>query len=393
MTRLKRSTYVLAILGTVGLLAACGSSNSSSGSSSSSSGSGGSSSSSSSSSSSGGSGKGLKVGFVYVSPIPGSAWSLAWDRARQDLVQKYGAQTTVVQPIPETPVVVGTLQDLARKGDKLIFATAIGYQPFVVQVAKQYPKVDFVVTGPWILTTPRPKNVASVYGNLWEVRYLTGIVAASMSKKKSLGFVSAHSLPSVISGVNGFELGAQSVDPSIKTKVVLTNNWYDPPASTQAAEALASSGADVIGKHMDDIGACLGAKSAGVMCIGSEADTSAQTPGTYLTGSVYNWNAYSEQKYQQAQSGGFTNDEFNGDLKDGLIKLGTFAPSVPASVKSKVMAAQNQLESGKLIVYKGPIYSNTGKLMLPAGQTWSTPAEVYAHMTFYVKGVVGTVQH
>jgi basic membrane protein A len=382
MARLRKSAAVLLILGATGLVAACGSSSSSS----SSSGSG-----SSSSSSSGKSG--LKVGFVYVSPIPGSAWSLAWDRARQDLVKKFGAQTTVIQPIPETPTVIASFQDLIRKGDKLIFATAIGYQPFVVQVAKRNPSVRFVVTGPWILTTPRPKNVASVYGNLWEVRYLTGIVAASLSKKKALGFVSAHSLPSVISGINGFELGAQSVDPSIKTKVVLTNNWYDPPASTQAAEALASAGDDVIAKHMDDIGACLGAKAAKVWCIGSEADTSAQTPGTYLTGSVYNWNKYAELKYQQAMSGNFTNDEFNGDLADGLIKLGPFAPNVPASVKAKVAAAQKQLESGHLIVYKGPIYSNTGKLMLPAGQKWGDPGAVYSHMTFYVKGVIGTVQH
>jgi basic membrane protein A and related proteins len=381
MTRLHKSAAVLLIVA-AGALSGCGSSSSNS------------SSSSSGSSSSSSSGKrGLKVGFVYVSPIPGSAWSSAWDHARQDLVQKFGAQTTVVQPIPETPVVVGTFQDLIRKGDKLIFATAIGYQPFVVQVANQNPSVRFVVTGPWILKTPRPKNVASVYGNLWEVRYLTGIVAASISKKKSLGFVSAHSLPSVISGINGFQLGAHTVDPNIKTKVVLTNSWYDPPASTQAAETLASSGDDVIAKHMDDIGACLGAKAAKVWCIGSEADTSAQTPGTYLTGSVYNWNNYSEQKYQQAVSGNFTNDEFNGDLADGLIKLGPISPNVPASVKSKVMAAEQQLKSGKLIVFRGPIYSNTGKVMLPPGQTWSSPADVYAHMTFYVKGIIGSVQH
>ena len=211
MTRLRKSTALFLVCATaVAALSACGSSSSSS-----SSGASGNTSGSSSGK------QGSKVGFIYVSPIPGSAWSLAWDRARQDLVQKYGAQTTVVQPIPETSQVVGTMQDLIRKGDKMIFATAIGYQPFVIQVAKQNPSVFFVVTGPWIQTTPRPKNVASVYGNLWEVRYLTGIVAASLSKKKSLGFVSAHSLPSVISGINGFEIGAQTVDPSIKTKVVL----------------------------------------------------------------------------------------------------------------------------------------------------------------------------
>ena len=132
---------------------------------------------------------GLNVGFVYVSPLPGSAWSKAWDETRIDLEKKFGAKTTVVQPIAENPDVVGTFQDLIRKGNKLIFATAFGYQPFVAQVAKQNPKVDFVVTGPWVQKAPRPANVSSVYANLWEVRYLTGIVAASMSKSKTLGFV------------------------------------------------------------------------------------------------------------------------------------------------------------------------------------------------------------
>src|SRR5262245_34117743 len=106
---------------------------------------------------------GLKVGFVYVSPIPGSAWSRAWDETRTDLVRKFGAKTTVVQPIPENTEVVGTFQDLIRKGNKLIVATAFGYQPFVAQVAKQNPDVDFIVTGPWAQKEPRPKNVSSVY--------------------------------------------------------------------------------------------------------------------------------------------------------------------------------------------------------------------------------------
>jgi basic membrane protein A and related proteins len=231
-----------------------------------------------------------------------------------------------------------------------------------------------------------------VYANLWEVRYLTGIVAASMSKTKTLGFVSAFSIPSVVAGINGFEEGAKSVDPSIKTKVVLTSNWYNPPQSTQAAETLAKSGADVIAKHEDSIGPLLGAKAAHVWGIGSEADTSAQTPGTYLTGSVYNWTAYAEKKYQQAAAGNFTNEEKNGDLKDGTVRLGPINAKVPASVKSKVLAAEKKIEAGQLDVFKGPISSNTGQLKLPAGKAWISPASVYANMTFFVQGVIGKVQ-
>jgi len=336
--------------------------------------------------------KGLKVGFVYVSPLPGSAWSKAWDESRKDLVSKFGAQTTVVQPIAENPEVVGTLQDLIRKGDKLIFATAFGYQPFVAQVAKQNPDVNFVVTGPWVQKEPRPKNVSSVYANLWEVRYLTGIVAASMSKKRSLGFVSAFSIPSVVAGINGFQQGVKSVDPSIKTKVILTSNWYNPPQSTQAAETLAKGGADVIAKHEDSVGPLLGAKAAGVWGIGSEADTSAQTPETYLTGSVYDWHTYAERKYQQTVDGNFSNEEVNGDLKTGLVKLGPINSKVPADVKAKVAAAQKQIESGKLAVFKGPVKDNTGAVKLPAGKSWTSPADVYSNMTFFVEGVVGKIQ-
>jgi basic membrane lipoprotein Med (substrate-binding protein (PBP1-ABC) superfamily) len=336
--------------------------------------------------------EGLKVGFVYVSPIPGSAWSSAWDVTRKDLEQKFGAKTTVVQPIPENTEVVGTFNDLIRKGNKLIFATAFGYQPFVAQVAKQNPDVYFVVTGPWAQKEDRPPNVSSVYANLWEVRYLTGMIAASMSKKKTLGFVSAFSIPSVVAGINGFEQGAKSVDPNIKTKVVLTSNWYNPPQSTQAAETLAKNGADVIAKHEDSVGPLLGAKAAGVWGIGSEADTSSQTPDTYLTGSVYDWTQYSEKKYQEAVDGNFTNEEVNGDLKSGMVKLGPINDKVPADVKSKVEEAQKQIEDGSLVVFKGPVKSNTGETKLPAGKEWTSPADVYANMTFFVDGVQGKIQ-
>jgi len=203
MTRLVRG---LCLVVTVGALAAtgCGSSDDDNSSSSAKTGSG---------TTAAAKKEGLKVGFVYVSPLPGSAWSSAWDTTRKDLEQKYGAKTTVVQPIPENTEVVGTFNDLIRKGDKLIFATAFGYQPFVAQVAKQNPDVNFVVTGPWVQKEDRPKNVSSVYANLWEVRYLTGIIAASMSKKKELGFVSAFSIPSVVAGITGFVQGVKSVAP------------------------------------------------------------------------------------------------------------------------------------------------------------------------------------
>jgi len=339
-----------------------------------------------------GKGGGMKVGFVYISPLPGSAWSEAWDATRQGLEKKFGAETTVVSPIEENSEVVGVLQGLVRKGDKLIFATALGYQPYVEQVAEENTEVYFAVTGPWLQENPLPPNVSAVYANLWEVRYLTGMVAGAMTKTNTLGFVSAFSVSSVVAGINGFELGAKAVNPEAKTKVVFTSAWYNPPQNTQAAETLAKSGADVIAKHQDDTGAIIGAEQAGVYAIGSEYDTGSQNPKAFLTGSAYNWESYAVEKYEQVENGTFKNDEVNGDLKSGLVELAPLSPKVPASVKKQVEKAEAEMKAGKLHVFEGPLKSNTGEEVLKSGEAWKTPAEVYENSEFLVEGIEGKIQ-
>ncbi|HVX34164.1 MAG TPA: BMP family ABC transporter substrate-binding protein [Solirubrobacterales bacterium] len=339
-----------------------------------------------------GKGGGMKVGFVYVSPLPGSAWSEAWDATRKGLEKKFGAETTVVQPIEENTEVVGVLQGLIREGNELIFATALGYQPYVEQVAEENPEVDFVVTGPWLQETELPPNVSAVYANLWEVRYLSGMVAGAMTKSNTLGFVSAFSVSSVVAGINGFELGAKATNPEAKTKVVFTSAWYNPPQNTQAAETLAKSGADVIAKHQDDTGAIIGAEQSGAWAIGSEYDTSSQNPKAFLTGSVYDWEPYAIEKYEQAEKGTFKNDEVNGDLKSGMVELAPLNSAVPASVKKEVEKAEAEMKAGKRFVFEGPLKSNTGEEVLKAGEAWKTPAEVYEHSEFLVEGIEGKIQ-
>ncbi len=339
-----------------------------------------------------GKGGGMKVGFVYISPLPGSAWSEAWDATRKGLEKKFGAETTVVQPIEENTEVVGVLQGLIREGNELIFATALGYQPYVEQVAEENPEVDFVVTGPWLQETELPPNVSAVYANLWEVRYLSGMVAGAMTKSNTLGFVSAFSVSSVVAGINGFELGAKATNPEAKTKVVFTSAWYNPPQNTQAAETLAKSGADVIAKHQDDTGAIIGAEQSGAYAIGSEFDTSSQNPKAFLTGSVYNWEPYAVEKYEQAEKGTFTNDEVNGDLKSGMVELAPLNSAVPASVKKEVEKAEAEMKAGKLYVFEGPLKSNTGEEVLKSGEAWKAPAEVYENSEFLVEGIEGKIQ-
>jgi len=329
----------------------------------------------------------IKVAFIMTDPLSGSAWTQAWNTAREELEKALHVQTTVVGPVPENNQVATQAVDLIGRGYNVIVAEDIAYQPFLHPVAEHYPQVRFIITGPNI-QKPLP-NVATVYGNLWQVRYVEGVLAGLVTKTGKLGFVTAHTVPSVVAGINGFELGAQSVNPKAATIVIETGQWYDPAGSTQA---LAAREADVIAQHEDDTGALIGAQQSHVWDMGSEADTSAVAPKTYLSGSVYHWGPYLIAQIKAMQDGTWKAADYSGDLASGLVGMGPINPAVPAPIVDKVQATIAAIDSGSLKVFKGPIYYNTGKIMVPSGETLSGTGEIYPKQNGFVRGVVGKVK-
>jgi basic membrane protein A len=332
----------------------------------------------------------VKVAFITVEPLSGSYWTKAWDTARQQMVGALHIPVTVVGPVPENNQVATEADDLIAKGYNVIVGEDFAFQPFLHQVALAHPDVKFIVTGPNI--EPPLPNVSTVYANLWQVRYLEGALAGLTTKTNTLGFVAAHAIPSVVAGVNGFELGALSVNPKAQTIVVQTGNWYAPEAAARAAETLAAKGADVIAQHQDDTGAMLGAEQAHVMAEGSEADTSAIAPKTYLSGSVYHWGLWLIPTVKSVMDGTWKAEDYSGDLRSGLVTLGPINANVPADIVAKVKAAEQGIIDGKVEIFTGPIEFNDGTTMVPAGTTLQGAGEIYPKQTGFVKGVIGNVK-
>src|SRR5216683_2564020 len=93
-----------------------------------------------------------------------------------------------------------------------------------LKVAKKYPNVHFEhATG-----YKRDKNMSTYSGRFYEGRYIQGIIAAKMSKAGVLGYIGSFPIPEVISGINATILGAQTVNPNIKVKIIWANTWFDP---------------------------------------------------------------------------------------------------------------------------------------------------------------------
>ncbi len=329
--------------------------------------------------------KEMKVGFVYVSPIGDAGYSYAHDVGRQAVEAMDGVTTSYVESVPEGPDSERVILNMARKGYDVIFATSFGYMDPMLKVAKQFPKVAFLHCSGFKMAD----NMSNYFGRIYQARYLSGIVAGSMTKSNVLGYAAAFPIPEVIRGINAFTLGAQSVNPDVTVRVVWTKTWYDPATEKEAAKSLLDVGADVIAQHQDSPGPQEAAQEKGVYSIGYNSDMSAFAPKSHMTAPVWNWGPYYTKVVEQVRNGTWKAESAWPGLKEGIVDLAPFGAMVPQNVQDKVNKEKADIIGGKKI-FTGPIKDQKGVVKI-AGGVAATDKELLG-MTWFVKGVVGTTE-
>ncbi len=329
--------------------------------------------------------KEMKVGFVYVSPIGDAGYSYAHDVGRQAVEAMDGVTTSYVESVSEGADSERVILNMARKGFDVIFATSFGYMDPMLKVAKQFPKIAFLHCSGFKMAD----NMSNYFGRIYQARYLSGIVAGSMTKSNVIGYAAAFPIPEVIRGINAFTLGAQSVNPNVTVRVVWTKTWYDPATEKEAAKSLLDVGADVIAQHQDSPGPQEAAQEKGVYSIGYNSDMSAFAPKSHMTAPVWNWGPYYTKVVEQVKKGTWKAESAWPGLKEGIVDLAPFGAMVPQNVQDKVNKEKADIIGGKKI-FTGPIKDQKGTVKI-AGGVAATDKELLG-MTWFVKGVVGTTE-
>ncbi len=330
--------------------------------------------------------KEIKAGFLYVSPVGDGGWSYSHDQARKAIGKMPGVTTSAVEDVPEGPDSERVMLNMARKGYDVIFATSFGYMDSMLKVASQFPNTKFMHCSGF-KTAP---NMGNYFGRMYQARYLSGIVAGSMSKSGIVGYVAAFPIPEVIRGINAFTLGVQSVNPKASVRVVWTKTWYDPAKEKEAAKSLLDVGADVITQHQDSPGPQEAAQEKGVYSIGYNTDMRQFAPKSHLTAPIWNWTPYYTELIKEIQDGTWKPRSDWPGMAEKVIDLAPFGDMVPQAVRDKVMTKKAEIISGKETVFTGPIKDQTGTVRIPAGKT-ATDAELLG-MNWLMQGVVGTTE-
>ncbi len=324
----------------------------------------------------------LKVGFIYVGPIGDHGWSYQHDQGRLAIEKAFGdkVKTSYLEKVSEGPDAERALERLVRSGHKLIFATSFGYMDTVLKVAKRHPDVKFEhATG-----YKRIKNVATYSSRFYEGRYIIGKIAGKMSKKGMAGYIASFPIPEVVRGINAFLLGAQSVNPDFKIKVVWVNTWYDPGKEADAAKVLISQGADIITQHTDSAAPMQVAAEKGVYAFGQASDMIRFGPKTQLTAIIDNWGPYYVRRVKAVMDGTWKSEDTWGGLKAGMVVMAPYT-NMPDDVKKMAEETEAAIRDGKLHPFAGPIYDQEGKLRVKKGEVLSD--QELLGMNWYVKGV------
>ena len=325
----------------------------------------------------------LKIGFIYVGPIGDHGWSYQHNRARLEIVKALGdkVETTYLENVPESADAERVMERLVRSGHKMIFATSFGYMESVLKVAKRHPGVYFEHA----VGFKRAKNVSNYMVQMHQADFLMGRIAAKVSKTGTIGFVATYPVPVMIAGINAYILGAQSVNPKIKMKIVWTNSWFNPTMEADAAKTVIQQGADVLRTYADSPAVLSTAHKLGVHAFPLGSNMIKFGPKAQLTADVLQWGGYYTKRVKDVLAGTWKSDDTWGSLQSGMFFMAPYT-NMPAEVQRFAEESEAALRAGKLVAFKCPVINQKGKAVPCKGGDRLDAGQIRS-MNWFVKGI------
>ncbi|MCY4482244.1 MAG: BMP family ABC transporter substrate-binding protein [Spirochaetaceae bacterium] len=324
----------------------------------------------------------LKVGFIYVGPIGDHGWTYQHHQGLLAVEEEFGdrVETIYVENVAEGPDAERAITRLARQGAGLIFTTSFGFMDPTVKVAERFPDVKFEhATG-----YKRADNVSIYSARFYEGRYIIGQIAAQMSEAGVAGYIASFPIPEVVRGINAFLLGAQTINPDFKLKVIWVNTWFDPGKEADAAKVLIGQGADIITQHTDSTAPLQIAEEQGVVGFGQASDMHEFAPNAQLTAIIDEWAPYYVERTRAVLDGTWESTDTWDGIAPGMVRMSEYQ-NMPEEVAAMARETEAMIASGELHPFKGPIYNQDGEMVIGEGEMLDDGTLL--GMNWYVQGV------
>jgi len=337
----------------------------------------------------------VKMGFIFVGPRDDYGYNQAHFEGKAAVAKLDWVKAFDEEKVPETIEVQKTMESMVKlDGAQVLFPTSFGYfDPHILKIAPHYPTIQFLHCGGLYQDGKHPKNVGSYFGYIDESQYISGIVAGGMSKSGKLGFVAAKPISQVLRNINSYTLGARSIKPNTTVHVIFTGDWSLPVREAEATNSLVDQGIDVVTCHVDSPKVVMTTcEKRGISCTGYHCNQSKLAPKGYLTGAEWNWAKVYMDYAEMIRKGQHIPHLVRGGLKEGIVQVSDYNRVVTEAVRKQADAAKDKFMSGGMVVYKGPIKDNTGRLVIAAGKEHVQTDIWLESMDWLVEGVIGSTR-
>jgi basic membrane protein A and related proteins len=334
----------------------------------------------------------LTIGIIYVGPRDDYGWNQAHAVAAKALKEVPGLKVVEEENVPETAAVAKTMESMINlDGAKLIFPTSFGYfDPFMLDLAKKYPAVQFRHAAPLWDKAKHPANAGSYYCYLDQAHYVNGVAAAASSATGKMGFVAAKPIGVVLRGINSFIAGARSINPAATVQLIFTGEWAAPVREAEATNALADAGVDVIACYVDSPKVVIEtAEKRGLKTCGHNARQANLAPKGFITGAEYKWETIYKSFASTLAKGEPLPNVLTGGYAGDMLQSSPFGAGASAKARTAAAAAIAALKTDAPI-FKGPLKDNKGNVVLDK-PSYSNGAPELNSMNYLLEGVIGSL--
>ena len=304
----------------------------------------------------------LKVGFIFLHD-ENSTYDLNFMNAAKEACETLGVESVFKTNIPEDQSCYEAAAELADAGCNIVFADSFGHEDYIIQAAKEFPKVQFCHSTGTKAHTEGLDNYHNAFASIYEGRYLAGVAAGLKlnemidngdfaAEDAKIGYVGAFTYAEVVSGYTSFFLGARSVCPTATMEVTFTGSWYDETAEKEAANKLIANGCKLVSQHADSMGAPTACETAGVPNVSYNGSTISACPNTFIVSSRIDWAPYYEFVIDAVANGETIPADWTGTLATGSVVLTEVNEAAAAAgTADKIAEVKAALEAGTIHVF------------------------------------------
>lgn len=319
----------------------------------------------------------IKVGFICLHD-ENSTYDKNFIDAAKAACKNAGLsedQYIIKTNIPEGQECYNAAAELVDAGCNVVFADSFGHEDFMIQAAKDFPKVQFCHATGTKAHTEKLSNYHNAFASIYEGRYLAGVAAGMKlnemieagkftADEAKMGYVGAFTYAEVISGYTSFYLGAKSVCPTVTMDVTFTGSWYDEALEKEAANKLIAGGCKLISQHADSMGAPTACETAGVPNVSYNGSTESACPNTFIVSSRINWEPYFEYILNCMMNGEDIALDWTGTIATGSVELSAInEQAAAAGTAEKLEEVKAALAAGTIKVFDTTTFTVNGEAL------------------------------